>query len=484
MTRKSLLISFMLVLSAVPLFGTRFVLQVSPSAAASVAAQYGLTVESQIPDSDLFLVTAPDTVDVNELIGQVSSDPSVLDFELDTQVITPQASPQVLAPTTFPSSYSLPGSPTLRSPYSLANSNTLFLTTPPETDSDSSVDRSAPGLLNSVADATIVTYYGTQVPSYYVNQTATSLINLSAAQSQYGAVGSGVVAVIDTGVDQNHIALQGALLPGFDFTRRHVGADEFADLDQSTAGILDQSTAGILDMKTVVTLNQSTAGILDQSTAGILDTTMVPSDFGHGTMVAGIIHLVAPQAKILPLKAFRSDGTGRVFDVVAAILYAVREGANVINMSFDYGQTKSYMLDAAIKYASRNGVICVASAGNMDSSVAVYPAGNGLTFGIASTTTDPVPDLQSAFTNYGNWITMAAPGEAIRTTYPGNHYAAVWGTSFSAPFVSGTIALLYQYDRQLNQESASAALQKAVWINPSLGWGRLDVYQAVGTYTH
>src|SRR5207237_7565090 len=137
-------------------------------------------------------------------------------------------------------------------------------------------------------------------------------INLGAAQSQLGAVGAGVVAVIDTGVDANHPALQGALLPGFDFTRHQRGASEFRDLDQSTAGILDQSTAGILDMQTVVTVNQSTAGILDQSTAGILDTSKLPADFGHGTMVAGIIHLVAPQAKILPLTAFSSDGMGHL----------------------------------------------------------------------------------------------------------------------------------------------------------------------------
>ena len=482
MNRKSLFLVLILVLSNVPLFGTRFVLQVSPSAAADVAAQYGLTIESQIPDSDLFLVTAPDSVDVTGLIDQVSSDPNVLGFEPDTLATTPQASPQVLAPTAFAP----------RSPYSFASSQTLFLTTPGDISSDISsdlssdvpVDQSAPGLQNSVAQANIVTYYGTQVPSYYVDQTATHLINLSLAQSQYGAVGAGVVAVIDTGVDLNHAALQGVLLPGFDFTRRQRGADEFADLDQSTAGILDQSTAGILDMKTVVRLNQSTAGILDQSTAGILDTTMVPSDFGHGTMVAGIIHLVAPQAKILPLKAFRADGTGHIYDVVAAILYAVHEGATVINMSFDYGQRKSYMLDAAIRYATKNGVICVASAGNTDSALAVYPAGDSFTFGIASTTTDPAPDFQSAFTNYGSWVTMAAPGEAIRTTYPGNHYAAAWGTSFSAPFVSGTIALLYQYYGPLSQDAASAALQKAVWINSSLGWGRLDVYQAVGTYAH
>jgi subtilisin family serine protease len=307
---------------------------------------------------------------------------------------------------------------------------------------------------------------------------------LGAAQDQFGALGAGVVAVIDTGVDPNHAALQGALLPGFDFTRHQNGANEFQDLDQSTAGILDQSTAGILDMQTVVTLNQSTAGILDQSTAGILDTTTLPSDFGHGTMVAGIIHLVAPEAKILPLKAFTADGTGRIYDVVAAIHYAVNAGANVINMSFDYGQAKSASLNAAIKFATNQGVICVASAGNMDSSNAVYPAANILAFGIASTTTDPVPDLQSSFTNYGSWVRMAAPGEAIRTTYPGNHYAAATGTSFSAPFVSGTLALLYQYHGTLTPEDASAALQNAVWINSNLGWGRLDVYNAVATYAH
>jgi thermitase len=201
-------------------------------------------------------------------------------------------------------------------------------------------------------------------------------------------------------------------------------------------------------------------------------------------MVAGIVHLVAPQAKILPLKAFTADGTGRVYDVVSAIHYAVRAGANVINMSFDYGQSESRSLYAAIDYATRNGVICVASAGNTDSPMGVYPAADNLTLGIASTTTDPSADFQSAFTNYGSWISMAAPGEAIRTTYPGNHYAAAWGTSFSAPFVSGTLALLYQYHGQLSEDAAATALQKAVWINPNLGWGRLDVYQAVGTYAH
>jgi subtilisin family serine protease len=462
MTRRTLLIVVLVLLTSLPVFARRFILGVSPSAVDTVAAQYGLTVVDTIPNTGLYLVTAPDTVDVDQLLSTVNADPNVADFELDQIATTPEStattSTTLLTSSVYAASGSVDG---------LSSGATL--------------DQSTAGILDSVSSATVVSYFGTDVPSYYVNQTATSLIRLSDAQN-LGAFGAGTVAIIDTGVDANHAALQGVLLPGFDFTRNQPGADEFLDLNQSTAGILDQSTAGILDNTAVLTLNQSTAGILDQSTAGILDTSTLPSDFGHGTMVAGIVHLVAPQAKILPLKAFTASGTGRIYDVVSAIFYAVNNGANVINMSFDYGQTQSPLLKVAIWYANINGVVCVASAGNADSMTAVYPAAYSLAVGVASTSTDPVPDLQSSFTNYGSWVSMAAPGEAIRTTYPGNHYAAAWGTSFSAPFVSGTAALLYQYHGPLNVSSAADALQKAVWINSNLGWGRLDVFQAVSAY--
>jgi subtilisin len=79
---------------------------------------------------------------------------------------------------------------------------------------------------------------------------------------------------------------------------------------------------------------------------------------------------------------------------------------------------------------------------------------------------------------------MAAPGEAIQTTYPGNFYAAAWGTSFSTPFVSGTVALLQQFKSKLSHDSVAYALQNAVPINSNLGYGRLDVYGAVSTFAH
>ncbi len=108
-------------------------------------------------------------------------------------------------------------------------------------------------------------------------------------------------------------------------------------------------------------MNQSTAAVLDQSTAAVLDNQYAA--FGHGTMVMGVIHLVAPTAQLLPLKAFKSDGTANLSDILHAIYYAAQNNANVINMSFDT-QTASTELINALDYANGLGVICAASAEN------------------------------------------------------------------------------------------------------------------------
>src|SRR5208282_4220890 len=100
------------------------------------------------------------------------------------------------------------------------------------------------------------------------------------------------------------------VVPGYDFTRNISGIpNELADVSQSAAAVLGQSSVAILNQSSVAILNQSTVAVLDQSTAAALggDQT-VGSEFGHGTMVAGLIHLVAPSAQIMPLKAFTSNG--------------------------------------------------------------------------------------------------------------------------------------------------------------------------------
>src|SRR5258708_9872337 len=80
-------------------------------------------------------------------------------------------------------------------------------------------------------------------------------------------------------------------------------------------------------------------------------------------MVMGVIHLVAPKAQLLPLKAFHSDGTGLLSDILRAIYYAVQNSASIINMSFDT-KTNSPELKNALDYANQLNVISAASAGN------------------------------------------------------------------------------------------------------------------------
>lgn len=206
------------------------------------------------------------------------------------------------------------------------------------------------------------------------------------------------------------------------------------------------------------------------------------SDFGHGTMVAGVIHLVAPTAKILPLKAFQSNGTGTLSNILRAIYYAEANHVNVINMSFEI---KSYSPELARTLHSANnaGIICVAAAGNDGKDELVYPAAlSGNVMGIASTSD---ADTQSSFSNYGSdvvWI--AAPGEDIVSTYPFGTYAAESGTSFSTPFVSGAAALLFQLNPKIGQYGASQALAHAKWISPAMDHGRLDVYHALDAFIY
>ena len=317
-----------------------------------------------------------------------------------------------------------------------------------------------------LTDEKPTSYYGTTVWHGYLAQPANQLIRTSSTQSTFQVTGSGVaVAVIDTGVDPTNPVLQNVLVSGYDFTRNVNGGSEKSDV--STSPDLSQAQTAQVNQRTVAVLDQRTVAVLDGSTY---------SAFGHGTMTAGIVHLVAPQAKIMPLKSFNADGTGYDSDILRAIYYAVKNGAKVLNMSFDY-PTYSPELANAVKYANSKGVISVASAGNDGQQVAVYPGALPSVIDIASTSNS---DIQSVFTNYGAPpVWMAAPGEGVMTTYPWGTYAAGWGTSFSAPFVSGTAALMLGTNGHCTSSNVASGLAHAVNISdPQLGYGRLDTYQA------
>jgi subtilisin family serine protease len=236
--------------------------------------------------------------------------------------------------------------------------------------------------------------------------------------------------------------------------------------------ILDQSTVAILDQKNLpVVLNQSTVAILDQSTVAILDTNQLPKAFGHGTMVSGLIHLVAPGAQIMPLRAFQSDGTANLSDVIRAIYYAVDHNARVINMSFSMS-TNSPDLQQAVTYATSHGVVLIASAGNEGKELMVYPAAFRGVYGVGSTNKR---DLRSPFSNFGDSVRLAAPGEALVTTYPGNNYAAVWGTSFSTALASGAAVLFTSFRPSIRPGNLSDVFAQGPHIGQDVGDSRLDL---------
>jgi subtilisin family serine protease len=351
-----------------------------------------------------------------------------------------------------------------------------------ETDLLASVADSSYTVPPALSDSAPIDYFGVTVPHGYVNQPATQIVRLSDTQSTFGVRGAGTVAVIDTGIDPNHPALRNSLVPGYDFTRNQNGeGDETADVPFLTTPIADLSHSSWV--------NPQSAAMVDQSTVAVVDGNPQYGDFGHGTMVAGVIHLVAPGARLMPLKAFRSDGTGYTSDILRAIYWAIQNNANIINMSFNLA-AYSTELKSAVDYATLRGLICVAAAGNAGQDTLVYPAALQNVIGVASTTND---DQRSLFSNYGqDLVWVAAPGEGIVTTYPFATYAAAWGTSFSTPLVSGGAALMLDYGGSLltdilifqNQSDGARAVSHAKPISPDLGYGRVDIYQALTAWRH
>jgi subtilisin family serine protease len=175
---------------------------------------------------------------------------------------------------------------------------------------------------------------------------------------------------------------------------------------------------------------------------------------GHGTMVAGVIGAVGNnglgtagvcwRASILPIRVER-DGVIRLSAVIDGISRASLSGARVINMSLGTAEA-NVLLVQAIEAARQRKVLVVASAGNDGVNLDVdprYPASIDLPNVITVAALDREGNLAD-FSNYGRQtVDIAAPGVEVFTTFPGNRIAIPSGTSFSAPMVAGTLALIY-----------------------------------------
>jgi subtilisin family serine protease len=413
------------------------------SQAQAVCQRYGLQLVANLGKPDSFLVQGSDALPPDVLKQWTKDDPDVQNLEVDNHPNLPEKLPPVSGP---------------------------YIPSLPATD--------------YVTDGKLIKLYGTRAWAGYVQQPAMFSTN-AVTTTQQNFIGTGVtVAVIDTGVDPANPILAPVLVPGYDFTRNVAGyASDLTDIDGLTAEALEQRSLPVLDRNSVVQLNPFAAAFLEQRTVAVLDPHNLPALLGHGTMVAGLIHLVAPGAQIMPLKAFNADGSSSLSNIVRAIYYATDNGAKVINMSFEISQISDELV-RALSYASRNGVICVASAGNDGQRTLVYPAGLGTVIGVASVSQE---NQASSFTNSGpNLVTVAAPGEGLVTTYLGSHYAAVWGTSFSTGLVSGAAAALVNAtdDNTRHQimfndvQRALSNTNAACSANGDLGAGCLDLIQA------
>jgi len=327
------------------------------------------------------------------------------------------------------------------------------------------VGQASSAVLDGLWDRTPVSYYGTTAWEGYLRQPANDIVRLRDTHCDLRQTGAGIVAVIDTGVDADHPTLKPVMVPGWDFVTNVSGGGEPAAVGQASSAVLDG----------IYKVNSSTYAVVNQASSAVLDDPDHAA-YGHGTMVAGVAHLAAPTARIMSLRAFSADGRGYTSSIIRAIYYATAKGAKVLNMSFSR-PTSSPELKLALSVAVTKGLIAVSSAGNDASSALVYPAAYDNVMGIASTSND---DVRSWFSNYGTRIVwVAAPGEGIITTYPGGTFAAGWGTSFSAPYVSGEAALLVGMRGSATNSQVASAVSNAKRLTYDLNYGRVDFYQAV-----
>ncbi len=290
-----------------------------------------------------------------------------------------------------------------------------------------------PNFVHQSPEARRVSSWAIGTPGAYTAQWAPQALRLPEAHRL--STGAGMrVAVLDTGVDSQHPALAGRLLAGFDFV-------DF-DTDPSEVGSRADNIS-----------------------------------FGHGTHVAGLVALVAPGARIMPLRVLDADGAGNAWVLAEALLYAVDpdrspatpDGAHVINLSLG-STSRTRVLDTVGRLATCaippavllptdeladpgyngdrdrcnafGGAVVVAAVGNDGTrSTRQYPAAEGV-YGLVAVGASDARRQLASFSNFGSWVDVAAPGEGLTSTVPGGAYGTWSGTSMAAPLVAGTASLL------------------------------------------
>ncbi|MCR4401331.1 MAG: S8 family peptidase [Firmicutes bacterium] len=222
----------------------------------------------------------------------------------------------------------------------------------------------------------------------------------------------------------------------------------------------------------------------------INETTTIADDNGHGTHVAGTIAAldndigvvgVAPEARLYSVKAFDSRGQGQVSDIVQGVEWCITNRMQVINMSFGTPDS-SKALTIAIEQAARAGIVMVAAAGNDGKRDHVlYPARDPNVIAVAASTRD---DRVASFSNSGEQVAVAAPGEDIFSTHRDGGYKTLAGTSMACPHVAGIAALILSASPGLDRDAVRDILCKTATRLPGFapdqqGSGIVNALEAV-----
>jgi len=206
----------------------------------------------------------------------------------------------------------------------------------------------------------------------------------------------------------------------------------------------------------------------------------------HGTFVASIIAAwpgknaivgVAPGAKIMDIRFLDSENLFYKQDCetfAQAVNYAVDNGASIINLSIYSDDKPCAALQQALQRADEKGVVVVAIAGNESLPQVNYPAKYDFVTAVSAINDR---DQLAELSNYGSEIVLTGPGEMITSLIPGGFLATKSGTSFAAPFVSGTLALILSANQQMTGAQALALLEESA---TDLGTTGYDTYYGYG----
>ncbi|MCK4650208.1 S8 family serine peptidase [Candidatus Pacearchaeota archaeon] len=274
---------------------------------------------------------------------------------------------------------------------------------------------------------------------FYSNQWHLPKISSELAWNLTTGNESVIIAIIDTGVQWNHSDLENNIWNNTD-------EDCLNEIDDDSNGYVDDCRGyDFVDIN-----NESKCSSLIED-CNVTDND--PSDgHGHGTHCAGIsaastnnsigVAGICWNCKIMPLRAGYNDTSGlgslSTSSIVDAINYAINNNATIISMSFG-GSNNVSSINNALNSAYDAGIILIAAAGNTNNSIPVYPAAYSNVISVGATDSQ---DNRSSFSNYGSWVDIAAPGSNISSTYIGNSYTSMDGTSMSTPLVAGAIGLI------------------------------------------